>query len=59
MYLFSVGNWNSSVQDKAKDSGHIGVHAVSAFASDLTPAYLEAHGLTSVPKSVAYGYTEV
>lgn len=30
---------------------------MSAFASDLTPTYLEAHGLTSVPKSVAYGYT--
>lgn len=55
--MFSVGNWNLPVQDKAKDSGHVGVHAVSAYASDLTPAYLEAHGLMSVPKSVAYGYT--
>ncbi|KAG7010248.1 fadD28, partial [Cucurbita argyrosperma subsp. argyrosperma] len=53
----SIISLTLELQDKAKDSGHIGVHAVSAFASDLTPAYLEAHGLTSVPKSVAYGYT--
>lgn len=38
-------------------SGRIGVHAVSEFASDLTPQYLEVRGLESVPKSVAYGYT--
>lgn len=44
-------------QEKAKDSGRIGVHAVSEFASDITPAYLEGQGLKSVPKSVAYGYT--
>ncbi|XP_048140314.1 uncharacterized protein LOC125316327 [Rhodamnia argentea] len=45
------------IQDKAKDSNRIGIHAVSDIASDLTPAYLEAHGLKSVPKSVQYGYT--
>ncbi|KAL0550754.1 hypothetical protein IC582_009815 [Cucumis melo] len=53
----SIISLTLQLQDKAKDSGHIGVHAVSAFASDLTPTYLEARGLTSVPKSVAYGYT--
>lgn len=40
-----------------KNCGRIGVHAVSDIASDLTPEYLECHGLKSVPKSVAYGYT--
>ncbi|KAF5726792.1 hypothetical protein HS088_TW22G00474 [Tripterygium wilfordii] len=45
------------LQDKAKSSGRIGVHAVSEFASELTPAYLDRHGLKYVPKSVAYGYT--
>lgn len=40
-----------------KNCGRIGVHAVSDIASDLTPEYLESHGLKSVPKSVAYGYT--
>ena len=44
-------------QDKAKDSGRIGVHAVSEIASDLTPEFLEARGFKSVPKSVACGYT--
>lgn len=45
------------IQDKAKDTNRIGIHAVSEIASDLTPAYLEAHGIKSVPKSVQYGYT--
>ncbi|XP_059668871.1 uncharacterized protein LOC132313957 [Cornus florida] len=45
------------LQDKAKDLGRIGVHSVSDFASELTPKFLEVHGLHSVPKSVAYGYT--
>ncbi|KAL2486015.1 4-coumarate--CoA ligase [Abeliophyllum distichum] len=45
------------LQDKAKKSGRIGVHAISDFASDSTPAFLEDHGFKSVPKSVAYGYT--
>jgi protoporphyrinogen oxidase len=40
-----------------KNSGRFGVHAVSEFAADLTPEYLESNGLKSVPKSVAYGYT--
>lgn len=40
-----------------KNSGRIGVHAVSDIASDLTPEYLECHGLKSIPKSVAYGFT--
>ncbi|KAL8122202.1 hypothetical protein AgCh_018810 [Apium graveolens] len=45
------------LQDKANDSGRIGVHALSDFAADLTPAFLENRGLGSVTKSVAYGYT--
>ncbi|KAK1588428.1 hypothetical protein Q3G72_023158 [Acer saccharum] len=53
----SVISLTLELQDKAKDSGLIGVHAVSEFASDLTPTYLESHGLKYVPKSVAYGYT--
>ncbi|KAL5832110.1 hypothetical protein ACOSQ4_017464 [Xanthoceras sorbifolium] len=53
----SVISLTLELQDKAKDSGRIGVHAVSDIASDLTPTYLESHGLKSVPKSVAYGYT--
>lgn len=40
-----------------KSSGRFGIHAVSEVAADLTPEYLEHHGLKSVPKSVAYGYT--
>lgn len=44
-------------QDKAKTSGRIGVHAISDLAYDSTPAFLEDHGFSSVPKSVAYGYT--
>lgn len=40
-----------------KHSGRLGVHAVSEVASDLAPEYVEQHGLKSVPKSVAYGYT--
>ncbi|KAL2456532.1 uncharacterized protein Fot_56814 [Forsythia ovata] len=43
--------------DKAKKQGRIGVHAISDFALDSTPAFLEDHGFKSVPKSVAYGYT--
>ncbi|KAK2993082.1 hypothetical protein RJ640_029788, partial [Escallonia rubra] len=45
------------LQDKAKGSGRIGVHALSDFASDVTPAFLESRGMKSVPKSVAHGYT--
>ncbi|XVF69705.1 hypothetical protein PTKIN_Ptkin11bG0103600 [Pterospermum kingtungense] len=45
------------LQDKAKESNRIGVHAVSDLAADLTLTYLEGHGFKSVPKSVAYGYT--
>ncbi|XWS71121.1 hypothetical protein CRYUN_Cryun03dG0111300 [Craigia yunnanensis] len=45
------------LQDKAKASNRIGVHAVSDLAADLTPTYLEGHGFKSVPQSVAYGYT--
>lgn len=45
------------LQDKAQDSGRIGVHALSDFAADLTPAFLKSRGLSSVTKSVAYGYT--
>ncbi|OWM69222.1 uncharacterized protein LOC116212053 isoform X2 [Punica granatum] len=53
----SVVSLTLELQDKAKDSNRIGVHAVSEFASDLTPAYLEARGFRSIPKSVQYGYT--
>ncbi|KAA8528119.1 hypothetical protein F0562_035012 [Nyssa sinensis] len=53
----SVISLTLELQDKAKDSGRIGVHAVSDFASDVTPAFLEDRGFKSVPKSVAYGYT--
>lgn len=44
-------------QDKAKGSGRVGVHAVSPYASDLALTYLKDHGIASIPKSVAYGYT--
>lgn len=44
-------------QDKAKNSGRIGIHVVSEFAPDLTPLYLDYHGIKSVPKSITYGYT--
>lgn len=54
---FSVTIHVAYLQDKAKESGRIGVHAVSDLASDLTPTYLEDRGFKSVPKSVAYGYT--
>uniref|UniRef100_A0A2N9HH20 Carrier domain-containing protein n=1 Tax=Fagus sylvatica TaxID=28930 RepID=A0A2N9HH20_FAGSY len=53
----SVISLTLELQDKAKNSDRIGVHAVSELASDLTSVYLEGHGLKSVPKSVAYGYT--
>ncbi|KAI3449916.1 hypothetical protein Pfo_006581 [Paulownia fortunei] len=53
----SVISLTLELQEKAKKSGRIGVHAVSETASDLTPAFLEGRGLKSVPKSVAYGYT--
>ncbi|KAJ9540426.1 hypothetical protein OSB04_026932 [Centaurea solstitialis] len=45
------------LQDKAKNSGRNGVHAISEFASESVPTFLESKGLKSVPKSVAYGYT--
>lgn len=35
----------------------MGIHAVGGLASDPTLEFLKQHGLTSVPKSVAYGYT--
>ncbi|CAK9146774.1 unnamed protein product [Ilex paraguariensis] len=53
----SVISLTLELQDKAKDSGRIGVHAVSDLASDLTPTFLKDRGFKSVPKSVAYGYT--
>ena len=40
-----------------KNSGHFGVHALSEVASHLAPDYVEHHGLKSIPKSVAHGYT--
>ncbi|XP_057452599.1 uncharacterized protein LOC130744429 [Lotus japonicus] len=53
----SVMSLTLNIQEKVKNSGHFGVHAVSEIASDLTPVYLQHHGLKSIPKSVAYGYT--
>ncbi|KAK7261575.1 hypothetical protein RIF29_27889 [Crotalaria pallida] len=53
----SVISLTLEIQEKVKNSGRIGVHAVSEVASDLTPEYLKGRGLESVPKSVAYGYT--
>ncbi|XP_027927889.1 uncharacterized protein LOC114184778 [Vigna unguiculata] len=53
----SVMSLTLAIQEKVKHSGRLGVHAVSEVASDLAPEYLEQHGLKSIPKSVAYGYT--
>ncbi|CAL5352523.1 unnamed protein product [Camellia sinensis] len=53
----SVISLTLELQEKAKDSGRIGVHAVSDLASDSTSVFLEGRGFKSVPKSVAYGYT--
>ncbi|PHU29478.1 hypothetical protein BC332_01571 [Capsicum chinense] len=53
----SVISLTLELQDKARDLGRIGIHAVSDIASDMTPAFLERRGFKSVPKSVAYGYT--
>nr|GFB68628.1 acyl carrier protein-like protein [Tanacetum cinerariifolium] len=44
-------------QDEAKATGRYGMHAMSDVASELSPSFLKANGLTSVPKSVAYGFT--
>ncbi|XP_068483670.1 protein FLOWERINGUS D-like, partial [Phaseolus vulgaris] len=53
----SVMSLTLKIQEKVKNCNRIGVHAVSDITSDLTPEFLEHHGLKSVPKSVAYGYT--
>ncbi|KAK2382141.1 long-chain-fatty-acid--AMP ligase FadD26 [Trifolium repens] len=53
----SVMSLTLQIQEKVKNCGRIGIHAVSDIASDLTPEYLKCHGLKSIPKSVAYGYT--
>ncbi|XP_062225911.1 uncharacterized protein LOC133924410 [Phragmites australis] len=45
------------LQDEANKSGRVGIHAVSGLASDPTLEFLKQHGISSVPKSVAYGYT--
>ncbi|KAI7736757.1 hypothetical protein M8C21_012632 [Ambrosia artemisiifolia] len=45
------------LQDKAKNSGRNGVHAISEYAAEPVPEFLETKGLKTVPKSVAYGYT--
>ncbi|CAK9133607.1 unnamed protein product [Ilex paraguariensis] len=55
-YVYAI-SLTLELQEKAKASGRIGVHAVSDIASDLTPVFLEDHGFKSIPKSVAYGYT--
>lgn len=54
-YLLDPGCF--SLQDKAKESGRIGVHAVSDLAADSTTSFLEGRGFKGLPKSVAYGYT--
>ncbi|KAL8489800.1 hypothetical protein ACS0TY_025616 [Phlomoides rotata] len=53
----SIISLTLKLQDKAKSSGRIGVHAVSEIAPDLAPEYLKNQGFPSVPKSVMYGYT--
>ncbi|GLT78827.1 hypothetical protein SLA2020_503510 [Shorea laevis] len=53
----SVISLTLELQVKANGSGQIGMHALSDFAADLTSTYLEGHGLKSIPKSVACGYT--
>ncbi|PWA70893.1 Acyl carrier protein-like protein [Artemisia annua] len=53
----SVISLTLKLQDEAKATGRNGVHAISDIASELTPSFLKANGLTSVPKSVAYGFT--
>ncbi|XP_057823986.2 uncharacterized protein LOC131036178 [Cryptomeria japonica] len=45
------------LQAKAKDSGHIGVHAVSRLMPDPVPEFFRQNGLKAIPKAVAYGYT--
>jgi len=35
----------------------VGIHAVSGLASDPTLDFLKQHGISSMPKSVVYGYT--
>ncbi|XP_077254119.1 uncharacterized protein LOC143893052 [Tasmannia lanceolata] len=53
----SVISLTLKLQDEAKNSGRIGIHAMSEIAPDTTPDFLKLHGFKSVPKSVAYGYT--
>ncbi|KAK4254879.1 hypothetical protein QN277_007956 [Acacia crassicarpa] len=53
----SVMSLTLDIQEKVKNSDRIGIHAISELASDLSPEYIERHGLKFVPKSVAYGYT--
>ncbi|KAL2236346.1 UNVERIFIED_CONTAM: Long-chain-fatty-acid--AMP ligase FadD28 [Sesamum indicum] len=53
----SVISLTLKLQDRAKESGRIGVHAVSEIAPELAPEYLKTEGFPSVPKSVIYGYT--
>ncbi|KAL5082599.1 hypothetical protein RYX36_011020 [Vicia faba] len=53
----SVISLTLKIQEKVENSGRFGIHAVSEVAADLTPEYLERHGLKSVPKSVAFSYT--
>ncbi|CAD6263388.1 unnamed protein product [Miscanthus lutarioriparius] len=43
--------------DEANRSGRVGIHAVSGLASDPTLDFLKQHGISSMPKSVVYGYT--
>ncbi|XP_028780068.1 uncharacterized protein LOC114736419 [Neltuma alba] len=53
----SVMSLTLEIQEMVKNSDRIGVHAVTELTSDLSPKYIERHGLKFVPKSVAYGYT--
>nr|GMD16398.1 4-coumarate--coa ligase-like 1 [Ipomoea batatas] len=53
----SVISLTLELQEKAKESGRIGVHAMSDLAADSTTTFLEGRGFGGLPKSVAYGYT--
>ncbi|XP_047319723.1 uncharacterized protein LOC124923793 [Impatiens glandulifera] len=53
----SIISLTLKLQDETKSSGRVGIHALSDLASDQTPQFLHAHGFSSVPKSVSYGYT--
>ncbi|KAH9303057.1 hypothetical protein KI387_014640 [Taxus chinensis] len=45
------------LQAIVKETGNIGIHAVSGLLADPAPEFVLKNGLQSIPKSVAYGYT--